>query len=54
MARASTVRRMVGAEGLLLKQEGISVAVEERGVSGVALVTVPSGGFFRDGEPMPW
>lgn len=52
MARASAARRMGGPWNLSEGREPL-VAVEERGVFGVALVTALFGRFFRDGEPMP-
>jgi hypothetical protein len=49
--RSSAARRIEIPEGLLKDRRGISVVAGARDISGVALVT---GGFFCDGEPLPW
>jgi len=51
VARSSAARRIRGSESPLEGRKEVSVAAEERGISGVALV---SGGFFRDEEPLLW
>jgi hypothetical protein len=51
VARSSAARRIRGPESPLEGRKEVSVAAEERGFSGVALV---GGGFFRDEEPLFW
>ena len=51
VARSSSARRIRGPESSLEGRKEVSVAAEERGFSGEALV---GGGFFRDEEPLFW
>ncbi len=51
MARTSAALRIRGPDSPLEGRKDVSVTAEERGITEVALVT---GGFFRDGEPLPW